>query len=106
MRKEETLSEIVGRKAARKRKARQVDSLGIWFGLGMMGLIGWSVAMPTLFGAVLGMWLDRRYPEGNSYTLALIIAGLCLGCFNAWRWVGNEQRQMHEPTKPLDKNHE
>jgi ATP synthase protein I len=34
----------------------------VWFGLGMMGLIGWSVAIPTLLGAALGLWLDKRHP--------------------------------------------
>ncbi len=89
-------TEIVGSKAERKLKAKKIDAPGIWFGLGMMGLIGWSVAIPTLLGAALGIWLDRHYPEGHSYTLALLIAGLCLGCFNAWHWVSKEQREIHE----------
>jgi ATP synthase protein I len=92
-------AEIVGSKAARKLKAKKIDSPGIWFGLGMMGLIGWSVAIPTLSGAALGIWLDRHYPAGHSYTLALLIAGLCLGCFTAWHWVGKEQREMHDELK-------
>jgi predicted F0F1-ATPase subunit len=35
---------------------------GVWFGLGMMGLIGWSVVVPTLLGAALGIWLDAHHP--------------------------------------------
>ena len=27
----------------------------------MMGLIGWSVAVPTLLGAALGLWLDKNH---------------------------------------------
>ena len=27
----------------------------------MTGLIGWSVAIPTLLGAALGMWLDKHH---------------------------------------------
>jgi F-type H+-transporting ATPase subunit beta len=52
----------VGAKAARKLKARKQPGPPVWFGLGMMGLIGWSVAVPTLLGAALGLWLDQRYP--------------------------------------------
>ena len=44
----------VGARAARKLKARRNSTPGVWFGLGMMGLIGWSVAVPTLLGAALG----------------------------------------------------
>jgi len=107
MRKEQPLSEVVGSKAARKLNAKKIDTPGIWFGLGMMGLIGWSVAIPTLLGAALGLWLDGHYPGGRSYTLALLIAGLCLGCFNAWHWVGKERREMHDPDeRPEDESHE
>jgi ATP synthase protein I len=44
--------------------------------LGMMGLIGWSVAVPTLLGAALGIWLDKHHPGKHSWTLALLVAGL------------------------------
>lgn len=86
----------VGPKAARKLKARRRSSPGVWSGLGMMGLVGWSVAVPTLVGAGLGLWLDRQYPGGRSWTLALLVAGLTLGCLNAWHWVSKEDRAMRE----------
>ncbi len=86
----------VGAKAQRKLKARRDGTPGVWLGLGMMGLVGWSVAVPTLLGAALGLWLDRHYAGQHSWTLALLVAGLVLGCVNAWRWVANEDRAMHE----------
>ena len=90
------LSREVGAKAARKLKAQRQGVPGIWFGLGMMGLIGWSIALPTLLGASLGLWLDQHYAGTHSWTLALLVAGLVLGCWNAWRWVAREQKEMHE----------
>ncbi|MDZ4127949.1 MAG: AtpZ/AtpI family protein [Hydrogenophaga sp.] len=92
----QTLAEQVGARAARKLKARRSGPPGVWFGLGMMGLIGWSVAVPTLLGAALGLWLDQRYPGGRSWTLALLVAGLTLGCLNAWHWVSQEDRAMRD----------
>lgn len=86
--------EQVERKAARKLRAQ--GERGVWFGLGMSGLIGWSVAAPTLLGAMLGLWLDRRHPGAHSWTLTLLIVGLAIGCLNAWHWVTQEQKQMHE----------
>ena len=67
-----------------------------------MGLIGWSVALPTLLGAALGLWLDKHYPGGHSWTLALLAAGLVLGCFNAWRWVAKEDREIHHKETDRD----
>ena len=52
----------VAAKAARKLRAQREGSQGVWFGLGMSGLIGWSVAVPTLVGAMLGLWWDRHHP--------------------------------------------
>ena len=92
----DALARQVGAKADRKLKARRNPTPGVWFGLGMMGLIGWSVAVPTLLGAGLGLWLDKHYPGGHSWTLALLVAGLAIGCFNAWHWVANEEKAMKD----------
>ncbi|MEO7851804.1 MAG: AtpZ/AtpI family protein [Rubrivivax sp.] len=102
---DKTLAEQVGAKAARKLRARRDGTPGLWFGLGMMGLIGWSVVVPTLLGAMLGIWLDSHYPGGHRWTLALLMGGLVLGCLNAWRWVDQHDRAMHDanrndPTEP------
>lgn len=97
-----TLSDRVGAKATRKLKARRSGTPGVWFGLGMMGLIGWSVAVPTLLGAALGLWLDQRYPGGRSWTLALLAAGLAIGCLNAWHWVAREDQAMHDEREDAD----
>lgn len=90
-----TLVREVGAKAQRKLHARRGNQ-GVWFGLGMMGLIGWSVVVPTLLGAALGWWLDRHYPGRHGWTLALLMGGLVLGCFNAWHWVSKEEQAMRD----------
>jgi ATP synthase protein I len=89
-------------KAARKSKAQRAGTSTIWFGLGMSGLIGWSVATPTLAGALLGAWWDRHHPGLHSRTLALLVAGLILGCANAWFWVSRQNRAMNR--EPDDGN--
>ena len=82
-------------KAARKLRARQTrgrEAQTVWSGLGMIGLVGWGVSVPTLLGAALGIWLDRRFPGEHSWTLTLLFAGLVIGCLNAWRWITREER--------------
>ena len=91
-----TLSQEVGAKAARKLKAQRHVTRTVWFGLGMMGLIGWSVVVPTLLGAALGIWLDNRHSGSHSWTLALLVAGLAIGCLNAWHWVAKEDKAIRE----------
>ena len=98
---EPTFGAQVGAKAARKLKARQ-STQGVWFGLGMMGLIGWSVVVPTLLGAALGIWLDKHHPGKHAWTLALLVAGLAIGCLNAWHWVAKEDKAMREEQEDND----
>jgi len=97
-----SLSEEVGAKASRKLKARRNSPPTVWFGLGMMGLIGWSVVVPTLLSAALGLWLDKHYPGKHAWTLALLVAGLAIGCFNAWHWVDKEDKAMREEQEEKD----
>ena len=89
-------SRQVGAQAARKLKAQRGAAKSIWFGLGMSGLIGWSVTVPTLIGAALGIWVDKHYPSPYSWTLMLLLIGLIIGCFNAWHWVDSEYKEMQE----------
>ncbi len=94
---EETrFSQQVSAQAARKLKAQRGSTKTIWFGLGMSGLIGWSVTIPTLIGTALGIWIDKHYPSTYSWTLMLLLIGLIIGCFNAWHWVHSEYKEIQE----------
>jgi ATP synthase protein I len=92
----------VGAKTARKLKARRNSTPGVWSGLGMMGLIGWSVAIPTVLGAALGLWLDKQHSGQHSWTLSLLVAGLAIGCLNAWRWIAKEDKAMRDEQEDGD----
>jgi ATP synthase protein I len=95
-------SREIGAKAARKLKARRNSTQGVWFGLGMMGLVGWSVVVPTLLGVALGIWVDHRHPGNHSWTLMLLVIGLVIGCANAWHWVTKEEKEMREEQEDND----
>ena len=95
-------SQQIGTKAARKLKAQRKVTRTVWFGLGMMGLIGWSVAIPTLLGAAFGLWLDKHHPGSHSWTLMLLVIGLVIGCLNAWHWVAKEDKEIREEQEDND----
>jgi ATP synthase protein I len=79
-------------KQERKLEARRRGERSAWFGLGMFGLVGWSVALPSLVGVAIGLWIDTRWPSRFSWTLMMLFAGVAVGCLNAWWWVQRESR--------------
>ena len=93
-------------KHLRKMRARRSKDRSAWFGLGMMGTIGWTVAVPTLLGVALGIWIDAHWPSPISWTLALLITGLLLGCVNAWLWVSREQESIEREKEELKSDHD
>ncbi len=91
---QEELGKRVGRREVRKIRARKNKDKDVWFGLGMFGLVGWSVAIPTVIGVALGVWIDARWPSRYSWTLTLMILGIGVGCFNAWFWITRERKSI------------
>ena len=90
--REEALRRKVGAKERRKVRARAEKDRGVWFGFGMFGLVGWAVAIPTLVGVFVGVWIDKEWPGPPSWTLTGLFIGVVLGCLNAWYWVRRESR--------------
>ncbi len=90
------LRKQVSEKARRKLRAQREEHRSVWGGLGMFGLVGWSIVVPTLVGAALGIWADKHYPQSFSWTLSLLILGLLLGCLLAWQWVEKEHKDINQ----------
>lgn len=87
--------QAVERKAKRKQSAQKHRGAPLWSHFGVFGLVGWSVAIPTLLAIAAGIWLDRHTSSRLSWTLTLLPVGVVLGCINAWRWISFEERQIH-----------
>jgi ATP synthase protein I len=55
--------------------------------LAQVGVLGWTIVVPTLLGVFLGRFVDHRLGSGIFWTGPLLLLGLCLGCWSAWRWI-------------------
>lgn len=86
----EQLRRIVLRKSVRRERARRERDQSIWAWLGTFGLVGWTVAVPTLLGLALGRFLDNRVAGPISFTITFLVVGVAVGIMMAWRWVRNE----------------
>lgn len=58
--------------------------------LAEIGVLGWIVVVPMLIGTFAGHWLDRRLGTGVFWTAPLLLVGLALGCWSAWRWMKSQ----------------
>ncbi len=58
--------------------------------VGQIGVLGWIIVAPTLLGLFAGRWLDRSFGTGIFWSAALLVLGVTVGFWSAWRWM---QRQ-------------
>ena len=91
---QEELATVVGAKEDRKVRARKDAHRSVWFGLGMFGIVGWSVAVPALVFIAIGVWIDKTWPSPYSWTLMMLFIGIVVGCLNAWHWVSRERKEL------------
>ena len=93
---EEDAIKQVQRKAEQMQKTRQRPAYSPFQGFSAFGVIGWSVSVPTVLGAVVGKWLNNVAPQSFSWVLALMLAGLVIGIIVAWEWVAKKQDKNDE----------
>ncbi|MGB0084904.1 MAG: AtpZ/AtpI family protein [Rhodomicrobiaceae bacterium] len=55
--------------------------------LGQIGILGWTIVVPTLIGVFIGRWLDRTFDTGVFFSAPLIMIGAAIGFWSAWKWM-------------------
>ncbi len=55
--------------------------------LAQIGVLGWIVVTPMLIGLFLGRWLDHVFKSGIFWSAPLLMVGLALGGWSAWKWM-------------------
>ena len=56
-----------------------------WQSLGVLGMVGWPIALASVGGALAGRYLDDRFGTGVRFTLMLLTAGAMIGSYTAWQ---------------------
>lgn len=86
----EGLDQAVRTRQARQARGRREGERSIGQNLAMIGVLGWTIVIPTLLGIFVGLWLDRAFGTKILWTLGLLVAGLALGCTLAWKRIYRE----------------
>ncbi len=77
----------VRRRLARHRQGVAAGEPSFGRYLAQVGVLGWIIVVPTLLGTFLGRWIDQRLHTGIFWTGPLMLAGVVLGSWSAWRWM-------------------
>lgn len=64
---------------------REVGHTSFWRSLGVLGMVGWPIALLSVGGALFGQYLDSRWNTGVRFTLLLLMVGTGIGSFIAWK---------------------
>jgi ATP synthase protein I len=81
------LLDAVRRRRDRHRFWRRAGEPSVAAYLAQVGVLGWTIVLPTLAGLFLGRWIDQRLGTGIFWTGPLLLLGLAAGCWAAWRWM-------------------
>ncbi len=75
-----------------QRHARRDEShRSFWNSLGVLGMVGWPIALATVGGALLGRYLDTHFGTGVRFTLMLLSLGAIIGSYTAWNAIGGRK---------------
>jgi ATP synthase protein I len=75
---------------------RDVSHRSFWRSLGVLGMVGWPIAVSSVGGVLLGHYVDAHWHTGVRFTLILLTIGTGIGAFIAWqtlRTVTGTQRE-------------
>lgn len=68
-----------------KTNQNKIDKPKEIFSLGLAGEIGFTVSVPLVLGAFLGVWLDEKIGTRPKITLSLIFLGLFVSIINLYK---------------------
>lgn len=97
-----TTRSVIDRKAQRRIHNQRSTGNAVWYGLGTMGVVGWSVAMPAVLGILVGLWLDDNVDVSFSWVLTGLITGVVIGCWTAWHWISSEREKIQARRAEID----
>jgi len=72
------------RKDSARRERREVGARTFWRSVGLLGMVGWPIALASVAGVFLGRLLDSRWQTGPQFTLLFLLIGVGVGCYVAW----------------------
>lgn len=84
---QDPLVKVVRQRGERHRRWLREGDPSLAQRLAQIGVLGWMIVVPMLIGIFVGRWLDQIFNSGIFCTAPLLLLGLALGCWSAWKWM-------------------
>ncbi len=81
------MADAVRKRQEREQRWRTEGQQSVVRFVGQIGVLGWMIVVPTLLGLFIGRWLDHTLHSGILWSGALLVLGVSLGFWAAWRWM-------------------
>jgi ATP synthase protein I len=81
------MADAVRRQRERRRRWLTEGEPSVARFVGQIGVLGWIIVTPTLIGLFVGRWLDHKVGTGIFWSAPLLLVGVVIGCWSAWRWM-------------------
>jgi ATP synthase protein I len=81
------LADAARQRRERREQWRREGEQSMMRFVGQIGVLGWIIVTPTLVGLFIGRWLDHRLGTGIFWSAPLLLIGVVIGFWSAWRWM-------------------
>ncbi|MEM9549920.1 MAG: AtpZ/AtpI family protein [Pseudomonadota bacterium] len=81
------LIEEIHKHRSRHEKWLREGDMSVGRRLAQIGVLGWIFVVPTLAGLFFGRWLDTQFETGIFWSAPMMLLGLCIGGWTAWKWM-------------------
>lgn len=81
------LTRAVRERRARRDFWRSKGEASMMRFVGQIGVLGWIIVAPILVGLFVGRAIDRWLGTGIFWSAPLLLVGVVVGCWSAWRWM-------------------
>jgi ATP synthase protein I len=92
----DSMAQAARQAVERERQAQEESEPSLGARLGQIGILGWTIVVPTLLGLALGHWLDRHLRTGVFFSAPLLMAGAAVGMWSAWKWMHRQTRRVQQ----------
>jgi ATP synthase protein I len=85
------LTDAVRKRQERRRRWLTEGEPSVLRFVGQIGVLGWIIVMPALIGLFIGRWIDYKLGTRVFWSAPLLMVGVVIGCWSAWRWMHKQR---------------